>query len=450
MSRHWFGTDGIRGRAGEFPLVPEFMTRLGRALGEEALGGLVLIARDTRESGPAIVEALAAGLLGEGAQVLDFGVTPTAGLPVAMRTQGAALGLVVSASHNPWEDNGVKVFGAGGLKLSDEREAAIERRIKALEGAPPRPPRGTLRHEDGAAYYVSWTTTRFSSSRLDGLRLVVDCANGSAHATAPAVLRALGAKVTPLFDRPDGRNINAGCGSTHLEALVKAVRAAGEAADLGLAFDGDADRVLFVDTAGRTCDGDHVLGFLGPYLKSRGELPGDAIVATVMSNLGLQRALTARGVRLLRCPVGDRHVLAALQKDGLALGGEASGHVLFREGEAYIGDGLYTALRLLVALRAERTNLAQIIDAIPRIPQVLLNVKVASKPPVESLPRLQAAAAAAQAAHGDDLRLVLRYSGTENLARVMVEGLDDEVVRRLAAELAEIWQADIASHGPAR
>jgi phosphoglucosamine mutase len=447
VSRHWFGTDGIRGRAGEFPLLPEFMTRLGRALGEEARGGLVLIARDTRESGPAIVQALADGLLGEGAQVVDCGVEPTAALPVAMRQRGAALGLVVSASHNPWEDNGVKVFGAGGLKLPDEREAALERRIVALEGAPPRASQGTARAEDGAHDYVAWLTQRFAASRLDGLRLLVDCANGAASDTAPAVLAALGAQVTPLFDQPDGRNINAGCGSTHLQALTERVRAAGAGVDLGLAFDGDADRVLFVDGSGRTCDGDHVLGFLGPWLRGRGELPGDALVATVMSNLGLQRALAARGVRMLRCPVGDRHVLAALQREGLALGGEASGHVLFREGEAYIGDGLYTALRLLVALKAERTTLAQVIDAVPRVPQILLNVKVAARPPIETLPALQAAAAAAQARHGEDLRLVLRYSGTENLARVMVEGVDDELVRRLAAELAEIWQADILARG---
>jgi len=427
--------------------VPDFLRRLGRALGEEARGGLVLLASDTRESGPAIVAALTEGLLGEGAQVLDFGVVPTAGLPVAMRTRGATLGLVVSASHNPWEDNGVKVFGTSGLKLADAREAEIEARITALDGQPPRPPRGVASHADGAQAYVEWMTRRFADVRLAGLRLLVDCANGSAHATAPAVLRALGAQVTSLFDQPDGRNINAGCGSTHMEALTGRVRAAAGACDAGLAFDGDADRVLLVDAAGRLCDGDHMLGFLGPHLKARGELPGDGVVATVMSNLGLQRALTARGVALVRCPVGDRHVLMALQAGGYALGGEASGHVLFRDGEAYIGDGLYTALRLLSALRADGRTLAQAIDAVPRVPQILLNVPVAAKPPVESLPRLSAAAAAAQARHGDDLRLVLRYSGTENLARVMVEGVDEAMVQGLARELGEVWKAEIAERG---
>jgi len=445
VSRRWFGTDGIRGRAGEFPLVPDFLARLGRALGEQARGGAVLLARDTRESGPAIGAALAAGLLGEGASVTDLGVLPTAGLPLALRARGAALGVVVSASHNPWADNGLKVFGAGGLKLPDAAEAALEARVAALEGQPARPPRGAVLAADGAREYVDWMRRRFAGLRLQGQALLVDCANGSACASAPAVLAALGARVTPLHHRPDGRNINEGCGSTHLDALRARVLAGPGACDLALAFDGDADRVLFVDPQGREADGDHVLGFLGPWLLARGQLPGATLVATVMSNLGLQRALHARGVALARCPVGDRHVLTALQAGGFALGGEASGHVLFLDGGHYVGDGLYTALRLLEALTGSGATLAQVIDAVPRVPQVLLNVLVAAKPPVDGLPGLQAAARAAQARHGDDLRLVLRYSGTENLARVMVEGLDAGVVQRLARELAEAWTADIAA-----
>lgn len=447
MSRRWFGTDGIRGRAGEFPLVPDFVRRLGAALGEQAGGGTVLLARDTRESGPALVADLAAGLLGEGATVVDLGVLPTAGLPLALRARGAALGVVVSASHNPWADNGLKVFGAGGLKLSDAREAELEARIAAREGQAPRPPRGAVRAADGAREYEHWLLGRFAGLSLRGLRLVADCAHGSASATAPAVLRALGAQVTALCDRPDGRNINEGCGSTHLGALKAAVAERAGACDLGLAFDGDADRVLFVDPQGREADGDHVLGFLGPWLLARGELPGATLVATVMSNLGLQRALAARGVTMARCPVGDRHVLAALQQGGWALGGEASGHVLFLDGGHYVGDGLYTALRLLAALVDSGRGLAQVIDGVPRVPQVLLNVKVAARPPLEELPGLQAAARAAQARHGDDLRLVLRYSGTENLARVMVEGVDAGVVQALARELADAWVADIAARG---
>ncbi len=356
MSRRWFGTDGIRGRAGEPPLVPDFLQRLGRALGEVAQRGLVLVARDTRQSGPAIVDALALGLHAAGARALDLGVLPTAGLPIAMRERGAPLGVVVSASHNPWADNGIKVFGAGGLKLSDEREAALEARVEALGPASPvgAATRSAVEHADGAADYERWMLKRFAGLDLSGFTLAVDCANGSASATAPTVLAALGARVTALFDQPDGRNINEHCGSTHMGAVAAAV--AGGRYDLGLAFDGDADRLLCVDRAGRTCDGDHMLGFLGPWLEQRGELPGRVVVASIMSNLGLQRVLEAAGLRLLRCPVGDRHVLAALAAGGYGLGGEASGHVIFREGGHFVGDGLFTALVLLAALRERRTD----------------------------------------------------------------------------------------------
>lgn len=482
MSRRWFGTDGIRGEAGRPPLVPDFLRCLGVALGEAARAegaaagpaprrggaatdsGLVLIGRDTRESGPAIVEALAAGLRAAGARVVDLGVLPTAALPVAMRERGAAAGLVVSASHNPWRDNGIKVFGRGGAKLSDEREAALEARIAALGGAAPGVPgapgaeRGTgaagagstpgaapaLERVDGAAEWSRWLARRFAGLDLSGLSLAVDCANGAACSVAPALLAGFGARVTALFDQPDGRNINEGCGSTHLAPLAGAVGGGGF--DLGLAFDGDADRVLLVDRAGRTCDGDHMLGFLGPWLDGRGELPGRVVVASVMSNLGLERALAAAGLALLRCPVGDRHVLAAMAAGGHGLGGEASGHVIFRERGHFIGDGLYTALVLLTSLRDRRTDLAAVIDAVPRVPQVLLNVAVASRPPVESLAGLQAAVQAAQARHGADVRIVLRYSGTENLARVMVEGLDAGVVARLADDLARLWTEEIRAH----
>jgi phosphoglucosamine mutase len=356
---------------------------------------------------------------------------------------------VVSASHNPWRDNGIKVFGRGGLKLSDEREAALEARVEALPAAPgkapaPAPAPAARERADGAAAYERWLLQRFAGLKLSDLSLAVDCANGSACVAAPAVLSALGARVTPLFDKPDGRNINEGCGSTHLSALAGHV--AGGRFDLGFAFDGDADRVLFVDRAGRTCDGDHMLGFLGPWLDRRGELPGGVVVASVMSNLGLERTLSAAGLRLLRSPVGDRHVLAALKSGGYGLGGEASGHVIFREGGHFVGDGLFTALRMLEALTAGGTDLAAVIDAVPRVPQVLLNVPVAARPPVESLSGLQAAVASAQARHGGDLRIVLRYSGTENLARVMVEGLDAGVVRSLADELARLWTAEIEAH----
>ena len=448
--RRWFGTDGVRGRAGQPPLQPAWLGALGCALGEQAgAGGLVLVARDTRESGPEIVAALAGGLSAAGARVLDLGLMPTAGLPLAMRLRAAPAGIVVSASHNPWTDNGLKVFGPGGLKLSDEREAGLEQRVATLlaahAGALGAGPDGRLARLDGAAEYCAWLLARFPRLELRGLRLAVDCAHGAATVCAPPVLSRLGGRVAALFDRPDGRNINAGCGSTHLAPLIERMKAGGH--DLGMAFDGDADRVLLVDRDGRIANGDHLLGFLAPVLARRGELPGSLVVATVMSNLGLERTLSSAGLSLLRTPVGDRHVLAAMQGRGAGLGGEASGHILFREGEAAIGDGLYTALRLLEALGETGADLGAVIDAVPHAPQVLLNVPVARRPPVESLPRLQARVAELGAAHGPDLRLVLRYSGTENLARVMVEGLQPRLVQDVAAELATLWAAEAEAAG---
>lgn len=358
MTRTWFGTDGVRGVAGEGPLAAPFLRRLGQALGEQAVqesgaaGARVLLARDTRQSGPAIAAALATGLTAAGAQPLDLGVLPTPGLPLAMAERGAPRGVVVSASHNPWRDNGVKVFGGGGSKLDDQQEAALEARIEALGGetddratAADRAPPG----EDGAAAYVARMLHRFRALDLSGMRLVVDCAHGAAVATAPAVLSALGAQLTTLAAAPDGRNINADCGSTHLE-LISERMSAGEQ-HLGIAFDGDADRVLLVDATGRPCTGDAMLGLLGPWLLSRGELLGRTVVATVMSNLGLERLLDSHGLTLLRTAVGDRYVLAAMREGGFALGGEDSGHLLFGGIHEHPGDGLYTALQVLSALK---------------------------------------------------------------------------------------------------
>ncbi len=467
MSRRWFGTDGIRGKAGAEPLTPLFLRQLGCALGEVAAAssGLVLLARDTRESGPAIAADLARGLIGAGARVIDLGVVPTAGLPLQVLEGGAALGVMVSASHNPWQDNGVKVFGGNGLKLEDAAEQALELRVAALlssadddvdAGADRASAAGTAgpaESADGAVVYTATMERRFAGADLSTLSLAVDCAHGAASATAPPVLTALGARVTVLSDAPDGRNINAGCGSTHLGALAE--RMTGGGFDLGLAFDGDADRVLMVDAQGRTVTGDHVLAFLGPVLHAAGELPGDTVVGTVMSNLGLQRALAVDGLELLRTPVGDRHVLAAMMAEGLALGGEASGHIVFHEDprtspalapgrDVFIGDGLYTAVRVLSALVATGRSGVSLVDAVPSIPQVLLNVPVSARPPVQGLDALTAAVAAAESQHGDDLRIVLRYSGTEDLARVMVEGLDAAVVDATSAELARIWVEQIA------
>ena len=445
MSRRWFGTDGIRGRYGVGALTVPFLEQLGVALGEQAgVGATFLIARDTRESGPEIVEALNAGLSAAGVTVVDLGVVPTAGLPMALRARGVDYGAVISASHNPWDDNGVKIFGPGGLKLDDATEEAVEDRVDALmeTGVAPSPAQPAA-GEDGAADYRRSVLAAVEGLDLTGMVLAVDCANGAASATAPAVLTSLGAQVTALHDEPDGRNINADCGSTHLDALAGHVSAGRY--DLGLAFDGDADRVLMVDGRGRTASGDHMLGLLGSSMAQRGELVGNEVVATVMSNLGLQRFLDAQGIGLQRTQVGDRHVLAAMLAGGLALGGEDSGHVLLRMNGELVGDGLFTALSVLAALRETGRSLVDVVDAVARVPQKLINVPVAERPPVDELPELNARVAAAEAAHGDAIRIVLRYSGTEPLARVMVEGLDADVVERVSAELAEAWPAEISA-----
>ncbi|RKY17739.1 MAG: phosphoglucosamine mutase [Planctomycetota bacterium] len=453
MSRIWFGTDGVRGPAGEGPLAAPFLRRLGRALGEQAgAESLVLLARDTRESGPAIAASLAAGLSASGARPLDLGVLPTPGLPLAMRARGAALGVVVSASHNPWRDNGVKVFGAGGHKLDDASEQALEARVDELGGVADdghSEPDPTLTCEDGAAEYVEAISARFADLDLAGMDLAVDCAHGAATHTAVPVLRALGARVSALAIEPDGRNINADCGSTHLASVASAVVAGGH--ELGLAFDGDADRVLLVDAAGRACTGDAMLGLLGPWMASRGRLPDATVVATVMSNLGLERLLASHGLSLLRTPVGDRYVSAAMRRGGYGLGGEDSGHLLFGASEDHPGDGLFTALYVLTALLGTGCTVGDAIDAVPAVPQRLLNVQVAARPPLERLPAVTARVADLEAEHGADLRIVLRYSGTENLARVMVEGTEGQVVDRVTDELAALWVEQIEAAGrPAR
>jgi len=465
MTRRWFGTDGIRGRAEVGPLATPFLVRLGRALGEQALeelhangGGdapLVLLARDTRESGPAITTALAEGLSQGGMSVMDLGVLPTPGLPMAMRERGAVRGIVVSASHNPWEDNGVKTFGPGGHKLTDDQERALEDRVEALGGeedhdVPAELEAGEVSappiEYNGAVDYIGAMVRRFEHLDLAGMRLTVDCAHGAASVTAPFVLQELGAQVAPLCCEPNGRNINDDCGSTHL-GLVSVSTVAG-GSDLGLAFDGDADRVLMVDAQGRTCTGDHMLGFLGTWFHDTGKLPGDTVVATVMSNLGLERMLAERGIRLMRASVGDRYVHAAMREGGFGLGGEASGHLLFGAENDFTGDGLYTALRVLEGLVETGKTLEQVVDAVPEVPQLLLNVPLEARPPVERLPGLLDRVAVAEAEHGDDIRIVLRYSGTENLARVMVEGVDAGVVENLTSELAELWKDQVALHGP--
>ncbi|HRW37854.1 MAG TPA: phosphoglucosamine mutase [Aquihabitans sp.] len=434
-----FGTDGVRGVANR-ELTPELALALGRA-GARVLGGTRwLVGRDTRRSGTLLAAALAAGLASEGVEVVDLGVVPTPGLAHLSAADDVPAAMI-SASHNPFGDNGIKLFAAGGRKLADEVEEQLEAEIAALgaHGDPrPRPGGaavGVVRHDPSAVsrYRAHLVEGVVAPGRLRGLRLVIDGANGAASALAAGVFTELGAEVVALHVDPDGTNINDACGSTHPEDLQAAVLAHG--ADAGLAFDGDADRVLAVDAAGGLVDGDEIIGICAIDLHERGELADDAVVVTVMANLGFHQGMARRGIRVVTTAVGDRYVLEALDAGGHVLGGEQSGHVIFRR-LASTGDGMLTGLCLLdVVARSGRPLAALAADAMVRLPQVLVNVRTARRDP-SLLDRLAPEVAAAEAALGDRGRVLLRPSGTEPVVRVMVEAPSEDEARRVADELA--------------
>ena len=427
MERRFFGTDGIRGRAGEPPLTPEFVLRLGQAAGSVLRGRAprptVLIGKDTRESGDLLEAALAAGLLSQGVAVEHLGVLPTPAVAYLTAELEADAGVVISASHNPYQDNGIKFFGPGGTKLSDEAELEIERR---LEGAFETRAIGTVRnHREAERLYTDRLV--HLGPRLDGLRVAMDTANGATYRVAPRVFQRLGAEVFAVFNTPDGRNINKGCGSTHPEVLQRVVREGGF--DVGVAFDGDGDRVILADAKGRIVHGDHVL-----YINAlaRGE---PLVVGTVMSNLGLERAFERRGVEFVRTPVGDRYVYEALRERGGRLGGEQSGHVLFLD-HLPTGDGLQTALLTLDAVLRSGRPLEAWVDELTLYPQRLVNVPVRDKQAVMAHPELAAWIAEAERRLGEG-RVNVRPSGTEPLVRIMVEAPDPERVDEVIGWLRE-------------
>lgn len=438
-----FGTDGIRGTAGTYPLDPPTVRRFGVALGsamrDAGRRGDVLLARDTRESGPWIRDAVAAGLAAVGVAARDAGVLSTPGLAWVVQRGDHDAGVMISASHNPFRDNGLKVFGPDGFKLSDALEAAIEARIlDRVSDDPGESAASVADAPECARAYLDWLGGFLPADRLAGLRVVLDCANGAASAFAADAFRGWGATVTTLGVDPDGRNINEGCGSLHLERLGEAVAASG--ADLGLAFDGDADRCLAVDARGRTIDGDAILYVLARSLARKERLNGNAVVATIMSNYWLESALRDEGIALHRTAVGDKYVLERMLADGLSLGGEQSGHVIASEW-ATTGDGVLTAAMLVDALLDEGRSAAEIVDGIRPYPQRLINVPVREKPDLRAHPTIGPAVAAAEAALEGMGRVVLRYSGTEPLARVMVEArepaLVDEHVTALARRIED-------------
>ena len=436
-----FGTDGIRAVAGTPPLDPRSVRKFGLALADVLAGELgraprVVCGRDTRESGPWLRDSVADGLAGRGATMTDAGVITTPGLAYATHAGQFDAGVMISASHNPFEDNGLKVFSRDGMKLEDAMESRIETII--LDPAVAAPPQGAGRAVPDDALvirYVRGLEGAVPAGRFRGLRLFLDCANGSASAIAPAVFRHLGAVVETQGDAPNGRNINLGCGSLHLDGLAARVRDG--ACDLGLAFDGDADRCLAIDRSGRVVDGDHILFLCARRLKRRGALTGDAIVATIMSNYWLEKRLGDEGIRLHRAPVGDKYVLERMVAENAVLGGEQSGHVIFRD-RSTTGDGILTGLLLVDAVLDEPVTLETTLDGIVPFPQVLINVRVSEKPDLRAHPAIGPVVVAAERAIAGSGRVVLRYSGTENLARVMVEADDDALVRATAERVAAV------------
>jgi phosphoglucosamine mutase len=446
QTRQLFGTDGIRGVAGEFPLTQDSTYMIGRALGHDlkrsGAPARVVIGQDTRESSAWIANRVSQGLAASGIAVHSAGVITTPGVAYLARSRKYAAGVVISASHNPWTDNGIKVFSGDGYKLPDAHEVAIEQEIFALlqnpephvdssfPASPSLPGQADLRHA-----YIKWLATNISTD-LSRLRVVVDCANGAATAEAPELFRLCGIGTTFLSSAPDGRNINENCGALHPETLAKTMAAKSGQFDLGVTFDGDADRALFCDASGRVVNGDAVILVAARYMKAQGTLPGETVVATTMSNMGLEIALRNSGIRMLRANVGDKYVLEEMQKSGSALGGEQSGHIIFRDGEATTGDGLLTALRVMETMARTGKPLADLVSDLKVFPQTIQNVRVREKVPFAKVPEIQKAIDAAERELNGNGRVVVRYSGTEALARVMVEAESEEKMKTLAQGIA--------------
>jgi phosphoglucosamine mutase len=443
MSERLFGTDGVRGTANLHPMTAETALALGQAIAHVFRGGSgkhrIVIGKDTRLSGYMFEDALAAGICAMGVNVIQVGPMPTPAMAFLTADMRCDAGVMISASHNAFADNGIKFFAHDGFKLPDELEDRIEALIASGELAQLRAAPDQIgqarRIDDAQGRYIVFLKQTFPAElTLEGLRIVLDCANGAAYKVGPTILEELGAEVFTLGVEPNGRNINDGCGSQHPERLVERVREV--RADLGIALDGDADRMLLASEKGELLDGDAVLAVCARDLAERGALAGRAVVATVMSNLGLERALGEIGVELVRTQVGDRYVVEEMRRHGYNLGGEQSGHVIFLDHNT-TGDGLLSALQVLAIMRRKGRPLSELTVGIERFPQVLVNVKVAQKRPLESLAGFMRQLRSVEDSLGARGRVLIRYSGTEPKARVMVEGEDERRVLELANELAE-------------
>jgi phosphoglucosamine mutase len=447
-----FGTDGIRGEAGKFPLDSPTVTAVGFSLAEHlaelAPDPQIIVGRDTRESGKEIERALIEGANKAGVECLSAGVITTPGVAFLTRRHSASAGVVISASHNPYQDNGIKIFAPSGQKMDDSVERMIEADIFAQQelspSTEPSPPSSSPELQQKLQQeYLSFLVDEIGSElNLEGLKIIIDCANGASSALAPVLFARLGAKVLAINASPDGRNINRDCGSLHIESLQQKV--VNERADLGVAFDGDADRSLFIDNHGTFIDGDATLWALASHLQSHGKLKDNTVVATVMSNIGLEIAFRSAGIKLVRTDVGDKYVLEKLLELGASLGGEQSGHIIMPD-LSLAGDGMITALCLLRALRESRKTLSEMTAGFKQYPQILVNVKVREKVPFTELPSVQAAVAEVEELLSQKGRLLLRYSGTERLARVMIEGEHQHQIEEYAAGIAQAIKDEIGS-----
>jgi len=447
-----FGTDGVRGVANIHPMTSEVALQLGRAVAflcrRPRHRSRVLIGKDTRLSGYMLETAMSSGICSMGADVLLVGPLPTPGIAHLARTMRADAGVVISASHNPFQDNGIKIFGSDGFKLPDEQEQRIEKMVAGNNIDHLRPTANAVgkahRIDDAAGRYIVALKHTFPADlTLKGVKIVVDCAHGAAYRVAPAVFEELGARVFSMGIKPDGRNINRRCGSLHPEAMCQAVRRHG--ADLGIALDGDADRVVMATEQGKLLDGDHLMAIAAAFMTKNRLLRRRTVVATVMSNLGLEHALQEMSIHLVRTPVGDRQVVERMRRGGYNLGGEQSGHRIFLD-HATTGDGVLAALMVLaVALRRQKP-LSELARVMQRVPQVLLNRPVRRKLPLESLPRTSKCLKNIEKKLGKRGRLLVRYSGTENKVRIMLEGPDEKKLRGWAQEIAQTMESELGAH----
>ena len=450
--RKIFGTDGIRGVTNTYPMTPEISLALGKALTKylsEKTGGHVkiLVGKDTRLSGYVFEQAIASGITSMGADVLLVGPLPTPAIAFLTSNMRATAGVVISASHNPYTDNGIKIFDSTGFKLPDETEIEIENMVLGGERIMPPPLTGKAKRiEDAVGRYIVFLKNTFPKDlTLDGLKVVVDCANGAAYKVAPIIFQELGAQVTTIGTEPDGTNINVNCGSLKPEILSEEVVRSGS--DIGIALDGDADRVVFCDEKGNEVDGDHVLAICSSEMMETGTLSTDTVVATQMSNMALENYLNKKGLKLERTRVGDRYVVEAMRKLGANLGGEKSGHLLFLD-HSTTGDGLLASLQILSIMKKKGKPLSELAGIIDMFPQILNSLEIKEKKPFEDIPGLVEIVRESEDILGDKGRINLRYSGTELLARVMVEGENETLINRIASRVSSVISENIGTGNP--